>query len=80
MVVGKHLRGVERQEHVHAAVLVRPAKQSRRDRAAQEKAMRLALSAGQARQRAQARLALEDAKRERALTEYLPAAGEPGPA
>jgi hypothetical protein len=71
---------VEPNEHLHAAVLVRPAKQSRRERKALERATRLAVVEGQRLQREQARAAIEAAKREAKLAVYLPSAGEPGPA
>jgi hypothetical protein len=71
---------VEPQERVHAAYLARPAKQRRRDRKTQDKAIKVALADGRRARRARVRADLEAARRERALAAYLPAAGQPGPA
>jgi type IV secretory pathway VirB4 component len=67
-------------DRVHAAVLVRPARQRRRDRKTQERAARQAVVDGQRAQKAQQRAFLEAARREAREAVYLPAAGEPGPA
>ncbi|MDR2374743.1 MAG: ATP-binding protein [Bifidobacteriaceae bacterium] len=71
---------MEPQERVHAAYLARPAKQRRRDRKTQDKAIKVALADGRRARRARVRADLEAARRERALAAYLPAAGQPGPA
>ncbi|MDR2566173.1 MAG: ATP-binding protein [Bifidobacteriaceae bacterium] len=67
-------------DHVHAAVLVRPPKQLRRDRKAQERAARQAVVDGERAQKAQQRALLEAARQETREATYLPAAGEPGTA
>ncbi|MDR1427599.1 MAG: type IV secretory system conjugative DNA transfer family protein, partial [Bifidobacteriaceae bacterium] len=70
---------VETEERVHAAVLVRPAKQRRKDRRDQDRAARRAIAEGQRSQQEPRRLSAEAAKLERALAEYLPSTGDYGP-
>ncbi|MCL1900591.1 MAG: ATP-binding protein [Promicromonosporaceae bacterium] len=69
---------MEPVECLHAATLVRPARQRRRDRKAQVRATRRVVADGHRGQRERARAAYATAKRERALAEYLPPTGEPG--
>jgi len=66
-------------QHLHAAVLVRPAKQARRDRQAQNRATRQTISNAQQAARQQARDAAEAARQERETAHYLPPAGDLGP-
>jgi type IV secretory pathway VirB4 component len=66
-------------DHLHAAVLVRPAKLRRRDRRSQDRVARRAVAEGQRWQREQRRAETDRAKLERALAEYLPPAGDLGP-
>jgi hypothetical protein len=68
------------RERVHAAVLVRPARQPRRQRQAQERAARQALADADRARRAAARAAGERARSERAGAPLAPRAGEAGPA
>ncbi|MDR3359380.1 MAG: ATP-binding protein, partial [Bifidobacteriaceae bacterium] len=68
------------ESRLHATALVSPATLSRRERKAQDLALRRAVAEEQSQRRALARAAADSARRERASAVYLPAAGEPGPA
>jgi type IV secretory pathway VirB4 component len=67
-------------EQVHASVLVRPAGQRRRERRAQDRAARKVIADEQASRRREARQGALLAKREATQAEYLPPAGDIGPA
>ncbi|MDR0285129.1 MAG: ATP-binding protein [Propionibacteriaceae bacterium] len=71
---------METNEHLHAAVLVRPAKQRRSERKAIDKAVRQTVTEGRRLQREDDRAAIEAAKRDAKSAVYLPPFGEPGPA
>jgi hypothetical protein len=67
-------------ERLHAAILTRPAKQSRRDRKTQDRAARRAVEDDRRARQTEAKAVLEAARREAKTAAYLPAAGEAGPA
>jgi hypothetical protein len=71
---------METREHVHAALLVRPARLSRRERRALERAARQSVVDEQRAQKAQQRALFEASRREAREATYLTAAGEQGPA
>ncbi|MDR3359350.1 MAG: ATP-binding protein [Bifidobacteriaceae bacterium] len=71
---------MDTEDRLHAAVLARPANLSRRERKAQDKAVREAVAEARRLERVKARAVVAAARRERAGAGFLPAAGETGPA
>ncbi len=67
-------------ERLHTAVLVRSAKQRRRDRRAQDRVTRQVITIERRGQQERARAELDVARRERAIAKYLPPTGDFGSA
>jgi hypothetical protein len=75
-----YLGGVNPDERFHAAILARPARQPRKVRRAQDRAIHQAMAADRQARRAQGRDQARQARTEAAGAAWLPAAGQAGPA